>query len=163
MRLAPASLAAVALAGPCMVFAAPLSRLEPSSFTAVPAAVRAGLMQEGCTVPQTYLAQRPENVVRGSFTRQRAKEWAALCSVGGASEILVFSAASTRPVARFARFPDESFVQTVAPGRSGFSRRLSAVPSSVRGLKGLDDAFLEKASVVWVYERGQWQEKPGAD
>jgi hypothetical protein len=148
---------------PFVALAASVSRLEPSSFTAVPAVVRSGLEKQGCTVPQTHLAHKPQNVVRGSFTRPNAKEWAALCSIGGASEILVFSAASSRPLARFAKAQDESFFQTVAPGRSGFSRRLRAVPSSVRGLSGVEDAFLEKASTVWVYERSHWQEKPGAD
>jgi hypothetical protein len=163
VRLAPASFASIALATSCIALAAPVSRLEPSSFTAVPAAVRVGLARQGCTVPQTYLTRKPQNVVRGSFTRPKAKEWAALCSVGGASEILVFSMASSQPLARFAKAQDENFIQTVAPGRSGFSRQLRAVPSSVRGLSGVEDAFVEKASTVWVYERCQWQEKPGTD
>jgi hypothetical protein len=163
MRLLPALFASIALATSCMALAAPVSRLEPSSFAAVPAAVRAGLTQQGCTVPQTYLARRPQNVVPGSFTRPKANEWASLCSVDGVSEILVFAAASSQPLARFAKGQDENFIQVVAPGRSGFSRRLRAVPASVRGLSGVEDAFLEKASTIWVYERAQWQEKTGAD
>ena len=163
MRRALTSLACSAVAVPGIALAAAVSRLEPPSFTAVPAVVRSGLVQQGCTVPQTHLARKPQNVVRGSFTRPNAKEWVALCSVSGASEILVFSAASSQPLARFAKAQDESFVQTLAPGRSGFSRRLRVVPSPVRGLSAVEDAFLEKASTVWVYERGHWQEKPGAD
>ena len=163
MRFAPASLASIALATSCVALATPVSRLEPSSFTTVPFAVRAWLTQQGCTVPQTHFARGPHNVVRGSFTRPKAREWAALCSSGGTSEILVFTATSPEPLARFAKFRDETFIQTVAPGRSGFSRLLRAVPSTVRGLTGVDDAFVEKASTVWIYERGRWQEKPGAD
>jgi hypothetical protein len=155
--------AVIALAAPCVSSATEVPRLDLSSFTAVPPAVRSGLKQQGCTIPQTFLARKPENVVRGSFTGPSSSEWAALCSVGGVSEILVFRATSTRPVARLAKFPDENFVQAVAPGRSGYSRRLRAVPTRVRGLNGIEDAFLEKASTVWVYERGRWQEKPGAD
>lgn len=155
--------AVLALAAPCVSLATELLRLDPSAFTAVPPAVRSGLKEQGCTVPQTFLAREPENVVRGSFTAPSAREWAALCSVGGVSEILVFRATSTQPVARLARFPDEVFVQAVAPGRSGYSRLLRAMPSPVRGLNGIEDAFREKASTVWVYGRGRWQEKPGAD
>jgi hypothetical protein len=146
-----------------MALAAPVPRLDPSLFTAAPIAVRSALKQLGCTVPQSFLARGPENVVRGSFTRPNAREWAVLCSVGGSSEIVVFNSTSTQPLARLAKVGDENFFQTVAPGRSGYSRRLRAVPSSVRGLNGIEDAFLEKASTVWVHERGQWQEKPGAD
>ena len=163
MHCTPASLALVALAAPLVAFAASVSRLEPSAFSAVPLSVRSALKQLGCTVPQSFLARGPENVVRGSFTKPKAKEWAALCSMDGTSEILVFNSKSTLPIARFAKFADETFVQVVAPGRSGYSRRLRAVPSSVRGLNGLDDAFLEKASTVWVYQRGEWRERPGAD
>lgn len=163
MRFARASLANIALATSCVALATPVSRLEPSSFTTVPSAVRAWLTQQGCTVPQTHFAREPHNVVRGSFTKSKAREWAALCSIGGTSEILIFTAASSEPLARFAKFRDETFIQNVAPGRSDFSRLLRAVPSTVRGLSGVDDAFVEKASTVWIYERGRWQEKPGAD
>src|SRR4029453_81381 len=139
------SFAVVALAAPCVALGASVSRLDPSVFAAAPLAVRSGLKQQGCTVPQTFLASRPENVVRGNFTKPNAKEWAALCSVGGVSEILVFSATSTKPLARFGKVADENFIQTIAPDRSGYSRRLHTVPLPGHGLKGVEDAFLEKA------------------
>jgi hypothetical protein len=157
------SFAVVALATPCVAFGASVSRLDPSVFTAAPVAVRSGLKQQGCTIPQTFSTSRPENVVRGSFTKPNAKEWAALCSVGGISEVLVFSATSTLPLARFGKVADENFVQTIAPDRRGYSRRLHTIPLPGRGLNGVEDAFLEKASTVWVYERGRWQEKLGGD
>jgi len=155
--------AVVALAAPLVSPATEVPRLDPSSFTAVPSSVRSGLKQQGCTIPQTFLARKPENVVHGSFTGPSSSEWAALCSVGGVSEILIFRATSTQPVARLAKLPDENFVQAISPRGSGYSRRLRAVPTRVRGLNGIEDAFLEKASTVWVRERGEWREKPGAD
>ena len=163
MCRARASAAIILLAVPCAALATQVSRLDPSLFATAPVAVRSGLKQHGCTVPQTYLAGGRQNVVRGSFTKPTVKEWAALCSVDGSSEILVFSATSSQPLARFARASDETFVQSIAPGRTGYSRRLCTVPSSVRGLSGVEDAFLEKASTVWVHERGQWHGMPGAD
>jgi hypothetical protein len=141
----------------------PIERLEPTVFTQVPASVRSGMTRLGCTVPQTFMARRPENVIHGSFTARAAREWAVLCSVSGTSEILVFRANSERPIARFAEVADETFVQSVAPGRSGYSRLISAGPRTVAGLNPIHDAYIEKASTVWVRVGQRWQAKAGTD
>ena len=107
----------------------PILRLQPLAFAALPAAVRAGLVRIGCSVPQSYLAKTPENATAGSFTRRGVKEWAVLCSLNGVSEILIFNIASPEPVSRLGRLPDGNFVQVVGPGRTGYSRRISTVPA----------------------------------
>lgn len=138
-------------------------RLSPAAFPSLPAQVRIGLARLGCSVPQTSVTRSPENVIRGQFTRSSAHEWAVLCSVGGQSEILVFTSHSPIPVSRFAKAPDSIFTQVVEPGRTGFSRRISAVPGRTPGHTAIDDAFLEKASTVWRWQAGRWQASAGAD
>lgn len=141
----------------------PIERLEPTLFTQLPAPVRSGLTRLGCTVPQTFMARRPENVIHGSFTARATREWAVLCSVSGTSAILVFRSNSAEPIARFAEAADETFVQSVSPGRSGYSRLISAGPRSADGLNPIHDAYIEKASTVWVRVGQRWQAKAGTD
>ena len=137
-------------------------RLDPSAFSSLPAQVRIGLARLGCTVPQSAFAQAPENVIRGRFTRSSANEWATLCSMGGESEIVVFTGHSPVPIFRFAKRPDSGFVQEVEPGRMGFSRKIFAAPGAGRRAV-IHDAFLEKASTVWRWQAGQWRATAGAD
>jgi len=144
-------------------FADPVTRLPPAQFSRIPVSVRAGLDGLGCTVPQTFLARGPENVVAGSFTHPRAKQWAALCSRDGFSEILIFDSDSSAPLFRFAKEPDANFIQVTSPERVGYSRRIRAGSSSAPGLNSIDDAFIEKASVVWVYSRHSWKSRAGSD
>ncbi|HEY1229395.1 MAG TPA: hypothetical protein VGF26_18975, partial [Ramlibacter sp.] len=126
-------------------WAGDIERLDPAAFNEVPVTVRAGLQRLGCTIPQSYTARRPENVIRGSFTARGAAEWAALCSVNGTSDIVIFRAGLAEPVARLAREPDDIYVQVLAPGRRGYSRLLAAAPAGTDGLNPIHDAFVEKA------------------
>jgi len=156
--------AALAIAtGGVSAGADPTVRLEPSAYTQVPASVRSGLQRLGCTVPQSFMAKSPENVIHGSFTARGAREWAVLCSVNGSSEILIFRSGSTAPIARIAKKADATFVQAVSPGRTGYSRLIAAGPASASGLNSIHDAYVEKASTIWVRRGGRWQAWPGAD
>ena len=140
-----------------------IERLDPAAFTEVPPTVRAGLQRLGCTIPQSFTAKRPENVIRGSFTERGAAEWAALCSVNGTSDIIIFKAGSAEPVARLAQEPDDVYVQVVTAGRRGYSRLLAAAPAGTDGLNPIHDAFVEKASVVWYRVGTGWRSKITAD
>jgi hypothetical protein len=71
-----------------------IRHLPVSSFPALPAAVAEVLNQRGCTIPQTYEAHRPENVVHGSFQRKGSSDWAVLCSANGTVSLLVFLGAA---------------------------------------------------------------------
>ena len=125
--------------------------------------MRAGLQRLGCTIPQSFAAKRPENVIHGSFTARGASEWAALCSVHGTSDIVIFRTGLAEPVARLAQEPDDVYVQVVAPGRRGYSRLLAAAPAASDGLNPIHDAFVEKASVVWYRVGTGWRSKITAD
>lgn len=156
--------AALATAGIGLsAWAETIERLEPAVFTQVPASVRSGLERLGCTVPQSFMAKRPENVIHGSFTARGAKEWAVVCSVNRTSEIVIFKSDSAEPIARIAREADDSFVQVVSPKRSGYSRLIAAGPRSAGGLNPIHDAYIGKASTVWVRVGQRWKAKPGAD
>ena len=70
-----------------------IRRLPVSSFPDLPQAVAQALTERGCTIPQTYQARRPENVVHGSFARAGSADWAVLCAAKGSVSLLVFFAA----------------------------------------------------------------------
>jgi len=138
-------------------------RLEPSAFPALPQPVRTSMSNIGCTVPQSFYAKGRENVVSGQFTQSGAREWAALCSRQGRSEILVFKSSGGEPLARLASVPDQTFVQEVQPGVVGYSRKLAVGRSRVSGRNTIRDAFVEKASTVWSWSARGWQSTGGAD
>lgn len=75
-------------AGRTMSYVIP--RLPVSSFPDLPGAVVEMLNQRGCTIPQTYEAHRPENVVHASLERSGSSDWAVLCSTKGTVSLLVF-------------------------------------------------------------------------
>ena len=161
LRTLAAALATMPMAVPAS--AGDIERLDPAAFTEVPPTVRAGLQRLGCTIPQSFTAKRPENVIRGSFTERGAAQWAALCSVNGTSDIVIFRAGAAEPVARLAQEPDDIYVQVVAPGRSGYSRLLATGHATSGGLNPIHDAFVEKASIVWYRVGTGWRSKISAD
>jgi hypothetical protein len=71
-----------------------IRHLPVSSFPDLPAAVVEVLNQRGCSIPQTYEAHQPENVVHGSFERAASSDWAVLCSAKGMVSLLVFFGAA---------------------------------------------------------------------
>jgi hypothetical protein len=105
------------------VCAEPIVRLSPAVFSKLPSHVRSGLMRNGCSVPQSFLAKEPENAIAGSFTRKGSLEWAVLCSANGVSSILIFGVKSQEPQSRIAESPDDTYIQVIGEGRTGFSRR----------------------------------------
>ena len=104
---------------------------------------------------------------------------AVLCSKTRVSTILVFRGGSTSAVAELAKRPDQDFLQVVASGNAvGYSRALGiANPMYIQDhyaeagrLKlppldhdGINDIFIEKASVVWFWYGGRWLQLPRAD
>ncbi len=158
---------------------APIRRLPPKNFRQLPTAIVEGLEARKCLIPQIWHNKTPHNVIRGSFTGAKRDEWAVLCSRRGTSSILVFRADSAKLVAEIAAAKDEAFQQDVdGRGTLAFSRAISAVGKdyilehykSYGGPKpppishqGINDAFVEKASVVRYFYRGKWLELQGAD
>ena len=75
-----------------------IRHLPVNAFPQLPPAVQAELNRRGCLIPQTYEAHRPENVVHASLEHKGSSDWAVLCSVNGASSLLVFLSSSGDPV-----------------------------------------------------------------
>jgi hypothetical protein len=154
-------------------------RLKPSAFPELPVTVRRYLERRGCEIPQAFSDKAPHNVVRGRFTSASQSDIAVLCSTGRVSTVLVFRGGNTSAVAELAQRPDEIFLQVVdAGGVVGYSRALGvASPSYIRehhaayggptpppmDHDGINDIFVEKASVVWYWYRGRWLQLQGAD
>lgn len=162
-------------------------RLEPSAFPMLPPEVVAALAPRGCRIPQTVFASHPENVISGHFFDDpRPLDWAVLCSRNGRSAIVVVPgeagdhllAPGGREIVEIHELPDATFLQVVSPGRIGFSRSLSvasaeriatararygspALPPLMHD--GVEDAFAEKASIIWYRYAGRWLHLQGAD
>jgi hypothetical protein len=173
LALIVSSLSAVQLAGEFAQADLVTRRLPPSAIRRLPAAVRRALERRGCTIPQLTYKGAPPNAVRGAFTAPGRKEWAVLCSGERVSSILVLREHSGALAADLARKPDVDFLQNAGP-RWGivFSREITAArppyvricnlneterPGRLIDHDGIRDAFVDKASVAWYLERGQWR------
>ncbi len=158
-------------------------RLPPSAFPELPKAIRFDLERRGCTVPQSFTAVTPENVIQGTFTTSGQTDWAVLCSVRSTSSILVFRAGSIENVARLRGMRDNIFLQVVghdARGTAiiGYSRSIVPVTATaiVAHLQkvaegkapdldhaGIEDAFVEKASSILYWAQDRWIQLPRTD
>jgi hypothetical protein len=153
-------------------------RLPPTAFPMLPVAIVRELQRRNCTIPQEVFSKTPNNVVRGQFAKRRQVDWAVLCSVNGASRILVFWNGSANSPAELPAAEDKDYLQGLGGAKIGFSRGISAVGKDYitqhyqahGGPKpppidhqGIDDAFLEKASVVQYFFEGKWLQLTGSD
>lgn len=73
-----------------------IRHLPVNSFPELPPGIADLLNVRGCTIPQTYEARRPENVVHASLERAGSSDWAVLCSTHGSVSLLVFLEGSTK-------------------------------------------------------------------
>ncbi len=170
----------VALSGAAAAADASIKRLPPSAFPELPSAIRQTLEHRTCRIPQIWEGWKVDrhNVIRGAFFKKRQTDWAVLCSIDGKSTVLVFPQGSSRPAAELAAADDELFVQTVNQGELGFSRAINATdPKRILQYykeyggpkppplnhQGINDAFVEKASVIRYFHKGKWIELSGAD
>lgn len=157
-----------------------LERVPPAAFPQLPKNVVRRLQARRCTIPQTDLEPRPNNVISGEFAKKGQTDWAVLCSRGGVSSILVFWDGSRESPAELARVPDDAYWLGNAREGSHYYRHLMVADRDYilvhykeydRSKKapppithdGIDDGFLEKGSEVFYYYRGKWLELPGAD
>ena len=152
--------------------------LPPRAFRQLSPAIVQSLEARKCSIPQSPYNKTPQNVIRGSFTGLKRNEWAVLCSRGGTSSILVFRADSAKLVADIAAAKDDLYLLRDEQGTPYNSREISAVgkdyifehyqayggpkPPTITH-QGIDDGFLEKASIVRYFYRGKWLELQGAD
>ena len=155
-----------------------ITRLAPSAFPELPVNIRRELKRRRCTIPQVRADKKPQNVIKGEFTRKGQTDWAVLCSVNQVSAILVFRNASERNPSELERETDIDKLQAVSGDATGYSRAISSVGQeyilshyrSSGGPKpptidhqGINDAFAGKASVVHYFHASKWVKLAGAD
>lgn len=152
--------------------------LSPRSFPELPGNITAFLEEQGFTIPQCYLFEKPVNVISGAFAKPGQVDWAVLASKDGISSILVFWGGATENAAQLAPKPDNAYLQQTSGAQKSFSRLIRAVDREfiVRHAEayggpevpeidheGIEDAFFEKASIVHYLHEGSWLELTGAD
>ncbi len=159
--------------------AAKTKRLPPTAFPQLPPDIVRSLQKRGCLIPQVWSDRRSHNVISGEFMKKGQKDWAVLCSRKDISSILVFWGGNAYSVSEIARSPDKIHVQIISErNKVGYSRHISAVgreyiishykayggekPPPIRH-QGIDDAFVEKASMIHYRYRGKWLKLQGAD
>lgn len=153
-------------------------RLRVEDYPDLPSSVAAVLERRHCTIPQPNKEGPPRNVIRGEFFGKNEKGWAVLCSTGGKSSIEVFRNDYDNRPDEIATSPDNRFLIDTGQGSTVYSREISAVDrkfilrhyTAYGGPRpppidhnGIDDAFLEKASITWYWYNGKWMQLQGAD
>jgi hypothetical protein len=152
-----------------------IRHLPVSSFPELPAGVQELLNRRGCTIPQTYEAHRPENVVHASLEHAGSSDWAVLCSAQGTVSLLVFFEGGSglkkeQPVV-LASAPETERLQAHDPsGVLGFNWGIDpATPAQVHeaqsGLKrrpalvdhdALADSTVERGTIYHFYAKSNW-------
>jgi hypothetical protein len=119
-----------------------IRHLPVSSFPDLPSGVQEALNRRGCTIPQTYEAHRPENVVHASLERAGSSDWAVLCSAQGTVSLLVFFDGGTEMMG----LADRKRPQPAVLASALETQRLQAHdPSGVLGFNwGIDPATPEQ-------------------
>jgi hypothetical protein len=146
-------------------------RLPPDSLDSIPVKVRATLKERGCLIPQPFETEL-KNAVRGAFTAKGAVEWAVVCSIEGASQVLFIASQTGAVVDSLARGGDTNWIQGIGDGKWGYSLVINTFPGSPLAHRKIDDdgtpipqpidhdaldvGFLEKASVAYYRAGGNW-------
>ena len=151
-------------------------RLAPEEFTEVPRSLQRELRRRGCSIPQPYTNGGRQNVISGEFTRIGQIDWAVLCSRERQSSILVFRAGDPQQAEELAPRADANFLQRTDAIHIGFSRALAVASTDyirqharsgdetrVITHAGINDIFVDKASVVWYWDQRQWLQLSGAN
>jgi hypothetical protein len=155
-----------------------IQRLPVEAFPQLPEAIARTLRARNCKVPQPVLDGQPRNVIRGAFFATGEEGWAVLCSVNHSTTLLVFRNDRDTNPQSISRSEDGGYLQGLGGDRIGYSREITAVkrefvlqhyrayggpaPPPIEH-HGIDDAFLEKASVTWYFHKGKWLRLQGAD
>jgi hypothetical protein len=154
-------------------------RLPPDAFPRVSSLVRRELQRRGCTIPQSYRAGKPHNLISGEFIRRGQIDIAALCSRSRESSILIFQNGSPSSVDELSRRADADYLQELDDrGTIGFSRVIHLADAShvrehardnlhlklpVLNHGAIEDEFLGKASETWCWNEGRWYRLSGTN
>lgn len=155
-----------------------IRRLPVEAFPKLPTAVAQVLRARNCKVPQPSPEGVPRNVIRGEFFVKGEAGWAVFCSVNNSTALLAFRNDRDTNPDTVNTSEDRGDLQGLDGNRIGYSREITAAgrdfimrhyrayggpaPPPI-GHQGIDDAFLEKASVTWYFYQGKWLRLQGAD
>ncbi len=155
-----------------------IRRLPVEAFPELPTAVAGVLRARNCRVPQPSPEGAPRNVIRGEFFAQGEAGWAVLCSVNNSTALLAFRNDRDTNPDTVTTSDDRIYLQGLDGDQMGYSREITAVGRDfiMRHYRayggpepppidhhGIDDAFLEKASITWYFHQGKWLQLQGAD
>lgn len=147
-----------------------IRHLPVNAFPELPAAIQDALTRRGCTIPQTYEAHEPENVVHASLERHGSSDWAVLCSADGMVTLFVFFASGGDPTI-LATAPETDRLQAHGPsGGLGFNWAIDpASPQTVREVQigarhplprldhdALTDSVIDQETIYHLYLNGTW-------
>jgi hypothetical protein len=147
--------------------------LPVEAFPDLPEPIAQALASRGCTIPQSYEARGPENVIHGSFERPGSADWAVLCSTEGTVSLLVFFAGAPRKPAVLATSAETARLQP-RPGVAelGFNWAIDcASPERVREAQtgsgpqrlridhdAVADSVLDRQTLYRYFDHGNWTE-----
>lgn len=147
-----------------------IRHLPVNAFPDLPAAVQDALTRRGCTIPQTYEAHRPENVVHASLERAGSSDWAVLCAAGGKVSLLVFLAGGGEPAVLATAEETDRLQAHGATNMLGFNWGIDpASPQTVHEAQmgmnpvpprldhdALADSVIDQTTLYRVYAKGVW-------
>jgi hypothetical protein len=155
-----------------------IRRLPAEAFPELPTAVAGVLRARNCRAPQPSFEGAPRNVIRGEFFAQGEAGWAVLCSANNSTALLAFRNDRDTNPDTVATSEDRDYLQGLNGNQIGYSRQIIAAGRDfiMRHYRayggpepppidhhGIDDAFLEKASITWYFYQGKWLRLQGAD
>lgn len=147
-----------------------IHRLPLNAFPQLPSQIADQLEARGCTIPQTYEAHQPENVVRASLQAGGSEDWAVLCSAKGSVSLLVFFAGDPEQPIVLASAKESERLQPQPRGPMGFNWGIDrATPAEIhdaqQGLSprparpdhdALVDSVIEHRTIYRFYSKGRW-------
>jgi hypothetical protein len=155
-----------------------IRRLPVEAFPELPTAVAGVLRARNCRAPQPSTGGPPRNVIRGQFFAKGEAGWAVLCSVNNSTALLAFRNDRDINPDTVITSDDRNYIQGLDGDNIGYSREITAAgrdfimrhyrayggpePPPIDH-QGIDDAFLEKASITWYFHNGKWLQLQGAD
>jgi hypothetical protein len=155
-----------------------IRRLPVEAFPDLPTAVAGVLRARNCRVPQPSPEGAPRNVIRGEFFAKGEAGWAVFCSANNSTALLAFRNDRDTNPDTVTTSEDRLYLQGLDGNQIGYSREITAAgrdfimrhyrayggpePPPIDHF-GIDDAFLEKASITWYFYQGKWLQLQGAD
>ena len=150
-----------------------IRHLPVNSFPELPLRIQDALDRRGCTIPQTYEAHGPENVVHGSLERAGSSDWAVLCSAQGTVSLLVFfgeRTEGTQPAVLASTTETERLQAHGATGALGFDWGIDrATPQQIEEAQSgmahrparvdhdaVAEAIVDHPTTYHFYAKGAW-------